>query len=164
MGSNLIESEITCHFPRCRSAFRKHKKIQACTGISFLRHGVFLSWRCNLGSGSFRIRVNFHFSDELPYSRKKKNSRQIFKHENLSTFGQNDLFFKSFLRFEHKILVISPGRILTRARKMVHYRYMQCCGSETIYSGSGSSLEFSEFRIRIQAKLPDPCGSGSILY
>ena len=26
----------------------------------------------------------------------------------------------------------------------------QCCGSETIYSGSGSSFEFSEFRIRIQ--------------
>ena len=28
-----------------------------------------------------------------------------------------------------------------------------------IYSGSGSSFEFSE--IRIQAKVPDPCGSGS---
>ena len=27
---------------------------------------------------------------------------------------------------------------------------MQCCGSETIYSGSGSSFEFSQFRIRIQ--------------
>ena len=30
-----------------------------------------------------------------------------------------------------------------------------------IYFGSGSSSEFSEFRIRIQAKVPDPCGSGS---
>ena len=42
----------------------------------------------------------------------------------------------------------------------------QCCGSETIYSGSGSSFEFSEIRIRIQAKVPDPCrsGSGSNLY
>ena len=32
-----------------------------------------------------------------------------------------------------------------------------------IYSGfgSGSSSEFSEFWIRIQAKVPDPCGSGS---
>ena len=37
----------------------------------------------------------------------------------------------------------------------------QCCGSGLIYSGSGSSSEFSEFRIRIQAKVPDPCGSGS---
>ena len=41
----------------------------------------------------------------------------------------------------------------------------QCCGSEMIYSGlrSGSSFEFSEFRIwiRNQAKVPDPCGSGS---
>ena len=36
---------------------------------------------------------------------------------------------------------------------------LQCCGSETIYSGSGSSFEFSEFRIQIQAKVPDPCGS-----
>ena len=39
---------------------------------------------------------------------------------------------------------------------------MQCCGSGMIYSGSGSSFEFSE--IRIQAKVPDPCGSGSNLY
>ena len=43
---------------------------------------------------------------------------------------------------------------------------IQCCGSETIYSGSGSaaSIEFSEFWIRIwiQAKVSDPCGSGSI--
>ena len=37
----------------------------------------------------------------------------------------------------------------------------QCCGSGTIYSGSGSSSEFSEFRIRIQAKVPDRLGSGS---
>ena len=36
----------------------------------------------------------------------------------------------------------------------------RCCGSETIYSGSGFSFEFSEFRIR--AKVPDPCGSGSV--
>ena len=40
----------------------------------------------------------------------------------------------------------------------------QCCGSGMIYSGFGSSFEFSEFRIRIQAKVPDPCGSGSNLY
>ena len=40
-------------------------------------------------------------------------------------------------------------------------RFFQCCGSGMIYSGSGSSSEFSEFRIRIQAKVPDPCGSGS---
>ena len=44
----------------------------------------------------------------------------------------------------------------------------QCCGSGMIYSRSGSSFEFSEFRIRIriQAKVPDPCGSrsGSNLY
>ena len=40
----------------------------------------------------------------------------------------------------------------------------QYCGSGMIYSGSGSSFEFSEFRIRIQAKVPDPCGSGSNLY
>ena len=40
----------------------------------------------------------------------------------------------------------------------------QCCGSGMIYSGSGSSFEFSEFWIRIQAKVPDPCGSGSNLY
>ena len=39
--------------------------------------------------------------------------------------------------------------------------FWQCCGSGMIYSGSGSSYEFSEFRIRIQAKVPDPCGSGS---
>ena len=38
----------------------------------------------------------------------------------------------------------------------------QCCGSETIYFGS--SFEFSEFQIRIQARVPDPCGSGSNLY
>ena len=29
----------------------------------------------------------------------------------------------------------------------------QCCGYEMIYSGPGSSFEFSEFRIRIQAIL-----------
>ena len=40
---------------------------------------------------------------------------------------------------------------------------MQCCGSGMIYSGfgSGSSFEFSEFQIRIQAKVSDPYGSGS---
>ena len=36
----------------------------------------------------------------------------------------------------------------------------QCCGSGMIYSGSGFSFECSEFRIRIQAHVPDPCGSG----
>ena len=40
-------------------------------------------------------------------------------------------------------------------------RFFQCCGSGMIYSGSGSSSEFSEFRIPIQAKVPDSCGSGS---
>ena len=40
-------------------------------------------------------------------------------------------------------------------------RFNQCCGSGMIYSGSGSSSEFSEFRIRIQAKIPNPCRSGS---
>ena len=44
------------------------------------------------------------------------------------------------------------------------YKYRQCCGSGMIYSRYGSSLEFSEFRIRIRAKVPDPCGSGSNLY
>ena len=39
----------------------------------------------------------------------------------------------------------------------------QCCGSGMIYSGSGSSFEFSEFRLPIQAKVPNPCGSGSNL-
>ena len=33
------------------------------------------------------------------------------------------------------------------------------CGSRMNYYGSGSSSEFSEF----QAKVPDPCGSGSNL-
>ena len=39
----------------------------------------------------------------------------------------------------------------------------QCCGSGIIYSGSGSNFEFYEYQIRIpiQAKVPDPCGSGS---
>ena len=36
------------------------------------------------------------------------------------------------------------------------------CGSAMICSESGSSSEFSEFRI--QAKIPDPCGSGSNPY
>ena len=37
------------------------------------------------------------------------------------------------------------------------YYMMQCCGSGMIYSGSGSgySLEFSEFRIQANAD-PDP--------
>ena len=35
----------------------------------------------------------------------------------------------------------------------------QCCGSGMIYSESGLSFEFSEFWI--QAKVPDPCRSGS---
>ena len=163
MGSNLIESEITCHFPRCRSAFRKHKKSKHVPVYLFCGTGSSLVGGATLApdlSGSeliFIFRTNYRYRIAV-----KKKSRQIFKHENLPTFGQNDLFFKSFLRFEHKILVISPGRILTRARKMVHYRYMQRCGSETIYSGS--SLEFSEFRIRIQAKVSDQCGSGSNLY
>ena len=39
--------------------------------------------------------------------------------------------------------------------------YNQCCGSGMICSGSGSSSEFSEFRIGIQAKVLHPCGSGS---
>ena len=33
-----------------------------------------------------------------------------------------------------------------------------------IYSGSGSSFEFPKFLIRIQVKVPDPCGFGSNLY
>ena len=45
--------------------------------------------------------------------------------------------------------------------------FYQCCGSETIYSGSISgsktSFEFSKFWIRIQAKVPETCGSGSNL-
>ena len=36
---------------------------------------------------------------------------------------------------------------------------MQCCGSGMIYSGSGSSFEFSEFRIRINAD-QDPTHTG----
>ena len=32
----------------------------------------------------------------------------------------------------------------------------QCGESGMIYSGSESSFEFSEFRIRIQTKVPDP--------
>ena len=43
------------------------------------------------------------------------------------------------------------------------YSLNQCCGSGMIYSGSGSSFEFSEFRIRIQAKVPNTWGSGSNL-
>ena len=40
------------------------------------------------------------------------------------------------------------------------YRYCnQCCGCVMINSGSGSSSEFSDFRI--QTKVSDPCGSGS---
>ena len=42
--------------------------------------------------------------------------------------------------------------------------FFQCWWIRMIYSGSGSSFEFSEFQIRIQAKVPDPCGSGSSLY
>ena len=38
----------------------------------------------------------------------------------------------------------------------------QCCGSGMIYSGSGTSFEISEFRI--QAKVSDPCWSGSNSY
>ena len=37
--------------------------------------------------------------------------------------------------------------------------YFQCCGSGMIYFGS--SFEYSEFRIWIQAKVPEPCGSRS---
>ena len=54
-----------------------------------------------------------------------------------------------------------PTRIIITSTNLHKYE-LQCCGSETIYSGSGSSFEFSEFRI--QAKVPDPCGSGSNLY
>ena len=42
--------------------------------------------------------------------------------------------------------------------------YFISVGSGMIYSGSGSRFEFSEFRIRIQAKVPDPWGFGSNLY
>ena len=48
--------------------------------------------------------------------------------------------------------------------RKIKRRKKQCCGSETIYSGSGSSFEFFELRIRLQAQVPDPCGSGSNLY
>ena len=47
---------------------------------------------------------------------------------------------------------------LTLLRELRKYVNVQCCGSGIIYSGS--SFEFSEFQIRIQAKDPDPCGSG----
>ena len=40
------------------------------------------------------------------------------------------------------------------------YCTLQFCGSGMIYSGSGSSFEFCEFRI--QVKVPDPCGPGSM--
>ena len=54
------------------------------------------------------------------------------------------------------------------SNRPVPFRYVLCfiqfCGSGMIYSGSGSSFEFSELRIRIQAKVTDPCGSGTDLY
>ena len=46
---------------------------------------------------------------------------------------------------------ISPPDAKGKQKTIV---YMQCCGFIMIYSGSGSSFEFSEFRI--QAKVPDP--------
>ena len=51
--------------------------------------------------------------------------------------------------FIHKNSLIVPNCAL-------FYCIRQCC-----VAGSGSSSEFSEFRILIQAKFPDPCGSGS---
>ena len=57
---------------------------------------------------------------------------------------------------------ISSVFFLQRAETTDKNTHKQCCGSGMIYSGS--SFEFSEFRIRIwnQAKVPDPCGSGRI--
>ena len=49
-------------------------------------------------------------------------------------------------------------------KKILSCPFMQCCGSGMIYSGSGSSYEFSEFRIQIKAKVPLPCGSRSNPY
>ena len=61
--------------------------------------------------------------------------------------------------------VSHPGQVIIILRGkpgLVLMAVISVGGSGMIYSGSGSSFEFSEFRI--QAKVPDPCGSGSNLY
>ena len=70
------------------------------------------------------------------------------------------------LKFRLHKIILAGGfdsaalEIINLIRLLVCTDYRkQCCGSGMIYSGS--SFEFSEFRIRIQAKVPDPCGSGS---
>ena len=49
----------------------------------------------------------------------------------------------------HGVTVVAQWKLRFTVYSTIVYRtFEQCCGSEMIYSGSGSSFEFSEFRIQ----------------
>ena len=58
----------------------------------------------------------------------------------------------SQLRFSYiRPLPLSPGTSSTQVRAVASK--MQCCGSGMIYSGSGSSYDFSELRIQMRIRI-----------
>ena len=74
-------------------------------------------------------------------------------------YGSGTLVLPVGLLVEVQLVLISKVSSAGMTANNVDLNKKQCCISGMIYSGSSS--EFSEFRIRIQAKVPDPCGSGS---
>ena len=79
-----------------------------------------------------------------------------------------DILFLGDCDYERKQEGIRRITVKCKKRERSHYVYIcvrvafwPVLRSGMIYSGSGSRFEFSEFRIRIQAKVQEPCGSGS---
>ena len=64
-----------------------------------------------------------------------------------------NLEFHFFIFFAMKFFKLKKKKKISTE---FYNSFIQCCGSGMIYFGSGSSFEFSEFRIQIQAKVPDP--------
>ena len=101
-----------------------------------------------------QFRKSFDFRECICFQSSKFGCRRSQRLYGLLTVGNNN--------FSH-FKIVAVGYVNTSKYFIsLIVPLKQCCGSGMIYSGSGSSFEFSEFRIR--AKVSDLCGSGSNLY
>ena len=90
-----------------------------------------------------------HLLDLLHHSGMSKLNRLTFS---LFRFRSDPYRYRTKLY----VCVTIQRRKLYLSYVIISDPILQCCGYGMIYSGSGSSFEFSEFRIRIQAKVPEP--------
>ena len=101
-----------------------------------------------------------HFKREK--NKDKNLQTRIIVDRNSQNIKSNDAIkFKRFFlkkHFQVNIYQYFKLKSIYKPRFQKSKKLKQCCGSGMIYSRSGSSFEFTEFRI--QAKVPDPCGSG----